>query len=184
MAKRRGKCAKKDSDGDCFIFFDDQAPEALDSSRRKARVGTTVLESAVAGSIGMTDRGYGIDLYSNDDSEHGWRGDDSQLRFLQFAFERKSFFIDIPKSTLFPAEAQKILRDRNGFFFLADRPQQLKGGTRFNPLCKVYINGDEQCAAEDAAFILFDVWNFPIDSRFHVSGFSNAGWKLKAVPIE
>ena len=40
----------------------------------------------------------------------GWRGDDSQSRFVQFSFEKKFFCLDMPLQTLYRAEAEEILR--------------------------------------------------------------------------
>jgi hypothetical protein len=42
----------------------------------------------------------------------------------------------------------------------------------WNPLQKVYLYRDEESAAEDMAFILFQVWNFPVDSPLYVKAAS------------
>ena len=41
---------------------------------------------------------------------------------------------------------------------------------KWNPLQKVYLYRDEESAAEDMAFILFQVWKFPVDWRWYVRG--------------
>ncbi|MGA2255577.1 MAG: hypothetical protein ABSG53_13010 [Thermoguttaceae bacterium] len=42
----------------------------------------------------------------------------------------------------------------------------------WNPLQKVYIYRDEESAAEDMAFILFQIWHFPVDSPLYVKAAS------------
>jgi hypothetical protein len=40
------------------------------------------------------------------------------------------------------------------------------------PLQKVYLYRDEESAAEDMAFIMFQVWKFPVDWRWYVQAAS------------
>ena len=47
-----------------------------------------------------------------------------------------------------------------------------KDMVKWNPLQKVYLYRDEESAAEDMAFILFQIWNFPVDSPLYVKAAS------------
>ena len=108
----------------------------------------------------------------------GWRQDDSQNRFIQFSIEHDWFCIDLPRKTLHRAEAEQILRRRQGFFYLRDRPEFTLYGEdveRYDPFRKIYTYGDEDSAAADMAFVFFAVWRFPVDSRFYVSAASFNG---------
>lgn len=107
-------------------------------------------------------------LKSNDD---GWRAEKSK-RFVQFSFERHWFCMDLPNSTLFSPEAEQILCERSGFFWLRDLPQFTLYGEDvegYDPFRKIYLYGDERSAAEDIAYVLFDVWKFPVDWPFYVT---------------
>jgi hypothetical protein len=119
----------------------------------------------------------------------GWRDDNSQKRFVQFSFERNWFCLDMPLQTLYRPEAEQILRDRMGFFYLRDRPEFTLYGEDvdgYDPFRKVYVYGDERSAAEDMAYIFFMAWKFPVDCRLYVSSGSFSGkheWE-KVDPIE
>jgi len=57
---------------------------------------------------------------------------------------------------------------------------------RFNPLRKVFVYGDERCAADEMAYVFFNVWKFPVDWRFYVTSAAFCGktyWE-KGFPIE
>lgn len=77
----------------------------------------------------------------------------------------------MPLQTLYWAEAEQILRCRKGFFYLRDRPQftlKEEDVDGYDPFRRAYIYGDEESAAEDMAFIFFQVWRFPVDWTFYV----------------
>ncbi len=80
--------------------------------------------------------------------------------------------MDLPNATLFKPEAERILRERSGFFWLCDLPQftlyeeDVEG---HDPFRKIYLYADERPAAEDTAYILFDLWKFPMDWRLYVT---------------
>jgi hypothetical protein len=97
---------------------------------------------------------------------------------VQFCFKDKWFAMDIPNAHLQPADARKILR-RRGFYREADRPDVALSNKQqvvdFDPIGKKYIYGDEREAAEDAAYVLFDVWRLPVDAGLLVSAFSSEG---------
>jgi hypothetical protein len=89
-------------------------------------------------------------------------------RFVQFWFSGESFRIDLPNTVLTKAETAIIMRDRPAFFF-ANTHSKTDGRkaavSRFNPLCREYTGGEEKTAADDMAFILFDIWKLPLDMR-------------------
>ncbi len=119
------------------------------------------------------------DIYGQDDLnvpiQLSGRGDgrrDSE-RYLQFAFMKQTFYMDLSKNTLWPDEARQLLSQRSGFFSLCDRrfPWMSLDVWRglvetWNPVQKEYINFDARAAAEDVAFILFTLWRFPLDWQF------------------
>ena len=94
-------------------------------------------------------------------------------RFVQFAFDGKLFYMDLPKTTLERPEAERLLRDRSGFFYMASQPRfpyysKVYVG-RFDPVCKVYLFDDQETAAEDMTYVFFDLWRFPVDWQFYMT---------------
>jgi hypothetical protein len=130
------------------------------------------------------------DRLFDDLPDEGWRQDDAVPRFVQFAFLPKWFCMDLPRQTLARAEAEIILRDLSGFFFLKDRPEfrldRNEPVEGYDPFRKIYVYGDEATAAGDTARIFFDVWKFPVDWRFFVtaSAFSGKARFESDTPIE
>lgn len=160
---------------DCFIIFDDRAdpdgPAADHLHESEALARESVLEGVVDGGTGAAslDETIVVDL-----PDEGWRGGESQLRFIQFRFNERSFDLDIPNTTLYRAEAEVVLRRRLGFFHAVERldlehPTNRDITKRFSPLRKTYVNGDESSAAEDMVFVWFSVWRFPVDWTFFVT---------------
>jgi hypothetical protein len=176
------------AEGPCFIIFEERRPRgSSDASLVETReLALQAVQSAFAEFEFTGDPG---DSATHDLPDEGWRGDDSQNRYVQFSFEKNWFCSDMPFETLFRPEAEQILRSRKGFFYLADRPQfTLKGEDveGHDPFRKIYIYGDEQSAAEDMAFVFFQVWKFPVESRFYVTSAAFSGkhrWE-QGVPIE
>lgn len=91
-------------------------------------------------------------------------------RYVQFAFMKESFYIDVPNNTLSSPEARRLMRCRTGFFFVREhRPpwvglKEWKSLARdLDPVQKLYRNVDTRLAAEDTAFILHSLWKLPID---------------------
>lgn len=112
------------------------------------------------------------------------------VKMVQFCFERKWFAIDIPNINLCPDDAERILKQRRGFYREAEHPEV--GVTRnasdlvqLDPVGKKYIYGDEREAAEDAAYVFFDVWGLPLDAELLVtaSAFDGPHWE-REVPLE
>ena len=111
-------------------------------------------------------------------------GTPGKNRYVQFSFERRCFCLDMPRETLRRSEAQRILRERSGFFYLRDRPRFTLRGEEVgdtDPFRKVFIYGEERIAAQDTAYIFFQVFRLPSDSPLYVSAASFSGpqqWEL------
>jgi hypothetical protein len=183
--------AHEEAHGPCFIIFDERRPagspgdEDLSEAKKLVLqlVGQAFPDGEIANGV-PSDQADTFDL-----PDKGWRPDDSQNRYIQFSFERNWFCLDMPLETLYRAEAEEILRSRQGFFYLRERAQFTLYGEDVDghdPFRKIYVYGDEDSAAEDMAFIFFQVWKFPIDSRFYVTAASFNGkceWE-RGFPIE
>ncbi len=178
--------------GSCFIIFEERPPTngsgdaALTEAAKPAlELVITAFNDAGIASVTVTDESYLIELPGE-----GWKEDESQSRFIQFSFEENWFCLDMPLQTLYRAEAEQILRSRKGFFYLKDRleftlkDEDVDG---YDPFRKIYVYGDEDSAAEDMAFVFFQVWRFPVDWRFFVKsaafGDKKTDWENGA-PIE
>ena len=178
--------------GSCFIIFQEDSPTGSSDEPALAEAAKPSLELVAAGfddagiaSITLDDDSVFVEL-----PDDGWKADDSQRRFIQFSFEEDWFCMDLPLQTLYRAEAEQIVRSRHGFFYLRDRPEftlneeDVEG---YDPFRKIYIYGDEDSAAEDMAFIFFQVWRFPVDWRFFVNasafGDKETDWEW-GTPIE
>jgi hypothetical protein len=115
------------------------------------------------------------------DSDIGFR---LRERFIQFVFTEHTLRLDLPNSTITAAEAAKLLQDRSGFFRLIERPNYWPRDNhffKFDPVQKPYIYGDELSAAEDIAYVLYELWNCPIDCPIEVKSFAsnNKSWPEK-----
>jgi hypothetical protein len=184
MRQRRAGLTK----GNCFIIFEERLDTDDSGLRQLTESKTLIYQSTleVAGWDITSELNETIILDLPDD---GWRGDDSQSRFIQFSFNTRYFDMDIPNTTLYCAEAEQILRHRLGFFYVKDCRQfehPAEEANRFNPLRKIFTHGDERSAAEDMAYVWFNVWKFPVDWRFYVTASSfhdGIAWE-KGVPIE
>jgi hypothetical protein len=108
---------------------------------------------------------------SSGDSRHG---DDTFSYYVQFSFDEDDFRIDLPEETLHPEDAQRLLAERQGFFWLRDTNGESPHVRDFNPLQKLYAYGQERLAAADVLFILLDVWRVPVDFC----------WYVKAAPFQ
>jgi hypothetical protein len=169
------RCRQRDiTSGHSFIIFSESGTDrnadtpALDRSRAAA------LPIAVS-LRGVLDSGDPFDVsvgdFCDEPLKDGYEPDPSH-RFVQFSFNPRYFDIDLPDTTLYQAEAAEILACRPGFFYVKDRRQfehHPEEVTEFNPLRRVYVYGDDRLAAEDMAFIWFDLWRFPVDWRFFVT---------------
>ncbi len=113
----------------------------------------------------------------------------SSFRFVQFIFKQRSFAMDLPKTTVLPPEIERLSRERRGFAHEAMVGRSLRKREHvrlFDPLGKEYLYGDEQSAADDTAYIFFDLWRFPVDSRLFAEAAAFDGthrWE-QGYPIE
>ena len=177
---------KKITESNSYIIFEERLdtdnPGCEQLTESKALVYHAALD--VAGWNISGDEAVVTDL-----PDEGWRGDDSSSRFIQFSFNPRYFDIDIPNVTLWRAEAEIILRRRSGFFYVTENRQfehPEEEADRYNPLRKVYVYGDQRAAAEDMAYVFFNVWKFPVDWRFYVTAaafYKKTKWE-KGFPID
>ena len=73
------------------------------------------------------------------------------------------FYIDLPDTSITPEEA-RALAQRPGFEFALDRPQKRLGERQYDPVQRQYQHTELRAAAEDAAFVFFDLWGTPLDA--------------------
>ncbi len=165
-----GLRARKVAKDSCFIIFNEDPPEDAESPKLRESVAITV------------------DCLTEGGSASGGPGDADELpqessrelpaRYIQLAFMRDCFYLELPNNTVFPPEAEQILRCRLGFYWAKDRPDlrwvraNWKDMLTWEPLQKVYLYRDEESAAEDMAFILFQIWHFPVDTPLCVKAAS------------
>ncbi len=171
--KKMHQRAHIEGHGCCFIIFeespdDDGSDEHLDESvELPMALVNDAARTADSGDSPLDDS-----MLIHAPREDFWQSDKGPKRFVQFSFERNWFCLDMPNNTLFKPEADKILRERSGFFYLRDLPQFTLYGEDVeghDPFRKIYLYGDERSAAEDIAYIFFDVWRFPVDWTFYVT---------------
>jgi hypothetical protein len=92
----------------------------------------------------------------------------SKSRIVQFAFMETGFYIDLPDTTLTPEEAQQIVAERPGFGFALNNPQKRLGERQHDPVQRQYQYQEQRAAAEDAAYVFFDLWQTPLDGWIKV----------------
>jgi hypothetical protein len=119
----------------------------------------------------------------------GGQAGGSKKRYIQFSFESDSFCLDMPLETLDRTEGEEILRTRQGFFYLRDRPEFTLHGEDVeghDPFRKLYAYGDEDAAAGDMTHIFYELWKLSVDSPIFVRAASFNGkceWEAGS-PIE
>jgi hypothetical protein len=166
MGLRRHKVVK----GDCFLIFDESAPE--DSETPCLRGSAAIRVACPAnGAAGLGED----DPFEVSSSE--WSPAEP-FRYIQFAFMRDCFYLELPNNTVFPEETEIILQQRRGFYYAKSRRDlrwvrsNWQDIVKWEPLQKVYLYRDEDSAAEDMAFILFEVWKFPVDWCWYIKASS------------
>jgi len=109
---------------------------------------------------------------------------------VQLCFKKKWFAIDVPNTNIRPADAERVVQERRGFYREVERPDagvttDVSDLVTFDPIGKKYIYGDEREAAEDAAYLFFDVWGLRTDAELLVtaSSFDGPTWE-RDVPLE
>lgn len=165
--------------GFCFMVFEENSSGDDGRRTRKAAKDRERTRERTLVSVAGKPGGTGIftpDVHSildaldaEMDEEHPFN------RYVQFGFEEDRFLMDLPLGTLFKDEAEEIIAGRSGFSWARrNRNPALseKDIKDFDPLQKFYRYGDEGTAAEDAAFIFFEMWGIPENSRLYVSASS------------
>jgi hypothetical protein len=84
-------------------------------------------------------------------------------RIVQFAFSQTGFYLDMPDTSLTLEEAKRAVAERPGFGYALDNPQKRPGEREFDPVQKQYGYAAKRTAAEDAAYVFFDLWELPLD---------------------
>jgi hypothetical protein len=105
-------------------------------------------------------------------------------RFVQFAFHAEDFYLDLPDSTLTHEEANRVVAERAGFqFLLADESQKPADHERqFDPIQRTYRYDEKRLAAEDTAYLFFDIWEIRLGAWLKVEAQAFAGgrrWERK-----
>src|SRR5262249_49865565 len=105
-------------------------------------------------------------------------------RFVQFAFHADDFYLDLPDSTLTHEEANRVVSERAGFqFVLGDashRPADHE--LQFDPVQRTYKYSEKRVAAEDTAYVFFDLWGLPLGAWLRVEAQAFEGgrrWERK-----
>lgn len=167
------------AEGFCFMLFEENSSGEGDGrmqkaakDRERARSRTLVPVAGKPGGTGV----FTPDEWSALDGLDAEMNEEFPFnRYVQFGFEEDRFLMDLPLGTLFMDEADEISTRRSGFSWARQNGNPAvseKDIEDFDPLQKFYRYGDERTAAEDAAFIFFEVWGIPEDSRLFVSASS------------
>lgn len=92
----------------------------------------------------------------------------SKTRIVQFAFMESGFYLDLPDTTLTPEEAKRAVAERPGFGFALNNPQKRLGERQYDPVQRQYQYTEQRAAAEDVAYVFFDLWQTPLDAWIEV----------------
>ncbi len=163
MAGRR----REGPPGNCFVIFKDLPPD--DDARGHVARARAVVPAAVGLADAVT--GSALDPRRAPPDEV-WSPDDAACRFVQFMFLEKWFFLDLPVQTLHRAEADRLLRRCSGCAYMRENPLFHPSAATVrecDPVNKVYLYQDERAAAEDMAFIWFELWKYPFDTIFYLT---------------
>ena len=120
--------------GSCFIIFDESPPEDAESPKRKESVAIKV-DALTAGGPASGGRGGAEGL-----PKHG-KPRKHCSRYLQFAFMRDCFYLELPNNTVFRQEADQILCCRLGFYWAKNRTdlRWVRSNWEDNPLVSMVI---------------------------------------------
>lgn len=159
---------------DCFWLLELDAPARSGSSVARARQSRRhVLSSQGDDSLGDPPRFLPL--------EGAPRGGPARRnRFVQCLFVggQPFFILDLPNCTLDPAEAEVLLRERTGFACAADRPAlgySTRTCTEHDPVIRQYLVGDEEEAADDIRYVLFDLYALSVTTPLYQSAASFEG---------
>jgi hypothetical protein len=89
-------------------------------------------------------------------------------RICQFAFQQTGFNLDMPDTVLTACEARRAVAERPGFAFALDRPHRQPRDLEFDPVQRLYQYSELRVAAEDVAYVFFDLWSTPLDAWIKV----------------
>jgi hypothetical protein len=78
------------------------------------------------------------------------------------------FYLDLPDSSATPEEARRAVADRVGFGYALENPQKRLGERQFDPVQRQYQYHQMREAAEDTAYIFFDLWQLPLGAWIKV----------------
>jgi hypothetical protein len=152
---------------DCALVFSTNNPAIRDeaASRRLTRQRSRSVASASPASAAFQD-------------EPAVEGR-SMERFVQFAFMKQTFYLDLPRTTLQAAEADSLLLRRHGYFRVRDRrwwfqtfAEWSEVVRQWNPVEKEYLNKDARSAADELAFLFYDLWRIPFETRLYWQAFA------------
>jgi hypothetical protein len=160
---------------DCAITFKENPPDGCDTPQLEESIALSLSPALASGEAADTGVANGQDnLKAAVPGSAPGDGRRDSDRYLQFAFMKRTFYMDLPSITLWPEEARRLFSRRSGFFYLRDRrfPWMSFDTWRglvetWNPVQKEYINSDARAAAEDMAYILYTLWKFPLDWQFY-----------------
>ena len=93
----------------------------------------------------------------------------AENRIVQFAFTENGFYLDLPDTTLTLDEAKLAVAERPGFGFALNKSKKRLGERQFDPVQRQYQYAQHRIAAEDAAYVFFDLWKAPLDAYIMVS---------------
>lgn len=93
---------------------------------------------------------------------------DAKSRIVQFAFMESGFYLDLPDTTLTPEEAKQAVAERPGFAFALYNEKKRLGERQFDPVQRKYQYESKRVAAEDTAYVFFDLWQTPLDAWIEV----------------
>ncbi len=98
-------------------------------------------------------------------------------RWVQFGFMADYFYMDQPDTTLNVAEARRLIAERPGFAFVLGDPAKgvAEYESTFDPVQRTYTYAELREAAEESAFIFFDLYGLPIDTWLKVKAASFDG---------
>jgi hypothetical protein len=81
---------------------------------------------------------------------------------------QSDFYLDLPDTTLTPEEANLAIAKRPGFAFALVNPQKRLGERQYDPVQRKYRYSELRAAAEDVAFVFFDLWGVRLDAWIKV----------------
>jgi hypothetical protein len=98
-------------------------------------------------------------------------------RWVQFAFMADYFYMDQPDTALTVAEAHRLIAERPGFAFVLSDPAKgvAEYESTFDPVQRSYSYAELRAAAEDSAYIFFDLYGLSVETWLKVKAASFDG---------